>query len=61
MKAHGRRISRERMVQVVIYMRPALLDAASQAAETAEQSRSEWIVDAIQRKLDSPLQRNDDD
>lgn len=61
MKAHGRRISRERMVQVVIYMRPALLDAASQAAETAEQSRSEWIVDAIQRKLDSPPQRNDDD
>jgi metal-responsive CopG/Arc/MetJ family transcriptional regulator len=32
-------------------MTPALVDEASQAAEEDGVSRSEWIVDAIQRKL----------
>jgi metal-responsive CopG/Arc/MetJ family transcriptional regulator len=50
-KAHGRREASARTQQVVIYMTPALVDEASQAAEEDGVSRSEWIVDAIQRKL----------
>jgi metal-responsive CopG/Arc/MetJ family transcriptional regulator len=52
MKAHGRREAHERTQQVVVYMTPSLVDEATHAADADGMSRSEWIVDAIRRKLD---------